>query len=323
MFKKFSNKILSAIFIVLLVLTALSVFIGERRGSRSFKSELTNVDTSRVSSMIIYPPVKGDKVQLVKSDGQWKVLSGDKKYAAEKNQVEDMLQIIRELKANRVAARDKSKWEEYRVTDSLATRVQLLAGSKVLSDIYLGRFSYQQVPGANPYMGQPGKMTTYVRLADEKEVYATEGMLAMTFNRSANDFRNKKLIQLTRDKVKSLGFSTPEGDYRLEKANGPWMMSGLIADSAQVEKYLSSISWLSSSGFLDRDKILSDVAQYTLTIEEEGIQPVMIKAYPSDTTFLYAVESSINPENLFNGKESDLFTKIFPGKDYFMKKTDN
>jgi hypothetical protein len=320
MFRKFNNKILSIVFLVLLVFTVLSVLIGKQRGSRSFKGELTDVDTSRVTSMIIMPPVGGEKVALSKSNGQWQVRSGNKSYNSDNTEVDEMLRIIMGLKAERVAARDKSKWAEYKVTDSLATRVQLLAGNKTAADIYLGRFSYQQIPGANPYMGQPGKMTTYVRLAGEKEVYATEGMLAMTFNRSANDFRNRKVVQLTREKVMGLNFSTPEGNYKLTKANGPWTIDGLLADSTQTASFLNNLSWLSSSDFVDAEKALSDVARHTLTIEEEGVQPVVVKAYPSDTTNFFVIETSLNKGNLFSGKKSELFTKIFPGKDYFRKK---
>jgi len=320
MFRKFTIKTLSVIFLSLFILSALSVLIGKHKGSRSFKSELTKIDTARVSSLIIYPPAGAEKVQLNKENGQWQVLSGGKSYSSDKEQVNEMLNILSGLKANRVAARDKSKWAEYRVTDSLATRVQLMAGGKTMSDVYLGRFSYQQIPGANPYMGQPGKMTTYVRLAGDKEVFATEGMLSMSFNRKADDFRNKKVLQLTREKAIRFSFTTPEGSYRLEKTNGPWTMDGLLTDSTQTANFLNNLSWLSSSGFADKEKAMSDVAQHTLLIEEEGLQPVTVKAYPADTTLLYVIESSINKGNYFSGKESELFNKVFPGKDYFRKK---
>ena len=320
MFRKFNIRILSIVFVTLLVITALSVFIGKQKGNRSFKSELTKVDIARVTSLVIMPPAGEEKVVLNKTNGKWQVVTGGKSFNADNSEVDGMLQTIQNLKANRVAARDKSKWAEYKVTDSLATRVQLLGGNKALADLYLGRFSYQQIPGANPYMQQPGKMTTYVRLAGEKEVYGTEGMLAMTFNRNASDFRNRKVVQLAREKVTALSFSTPEGNYKLTKANGPWTLDGLATDSTQTASYLNNLSWLSSSAFAEEGKALSDVPQHTLTIEEEGAQPVVVKAFPSDTLYRYIIESSINKGNLFNGKESDLFNKIFPGKAYFSKK---
>ena len=56
----------------------------------------------------------------------------------------------------------------FQVTDSLGVRVKVESKGKIVSDIVIGKFDYQQP--TNPYDRQ-GTMRTYVRLTDENEVY--------------------------------------------------------------------------------------------------------------------------------------------------------
>jgi hypothetical protein len=119
-----------------------------------------------------------------------------------------MINTLASLRATRVAANEKSQWKQYEVTDSAASRVQLFAGKKMVVDLYLGKLSYQQPKNTNPYYyyQQQGKMTSYIRPAKDKKVYAVDGLLALSFNRQASDFRDRTVIRGNKDTWNRLSF---------------------------------------------------------------------------------------------------------------------
>jgi hypothetical protein len=323
MFKKISIKWLAIIFVLLLVLVVLVTLIDTKsviNQNRTFNSQLTDFDTSKVSLIVIYPKSKKEVTQLIKADKEWKVTVGKRSYTADENTVKNMLNSLITLKATRVAARDKSAWSQFEVTDSAATRVQLLSGKKITADIYIGKFSYKQPENNNPYMQQRGTMTSYVRVAGDKEVYAVEGILAMAFNREANDFRDHTLVKSQKENLTKLVFTKPDGTFNLSKQNNHWMLDGLLADSASVASYLSSIAWLNNSNFIDETLLTATSPDYTLTIEGDNIpQPIKIKAFRADTANGYAINSSLNEGSYFSAKASGLMDKIFVDKSKFFK----
>jgi hypothetical protein len=321
MFKKINIKWLAVVFVLLLAVVVLVTLIDNKstiNQNRTFNSQLTDFDTSKVNSLIIYPKSKKEKIQLIKTGKDWNIAIGKKSYTAEENAVKGMLNSLFALKATRIAARYKSQWNEFEVSDSSATHVQLMADKKTVADIYIGKFSYKQPENANPYMQQRGTMTSYVRVAGDDEVYAVEGILAMAFNREANDFRNHTLIKSQKENLTKLNFSSPGGSFNLIKKGKSWMVDGLIADSATVASYLSSVAWLSNSNFIDESLIESNSPDYELTIEGDNMpQPIKIKAFRADTANVYALNSSLNEGSYFSAKASGLMDKIFVDKSKF------
>jgi hypothetical protein len=323
MFKKIDIKWLAIVFVVLLALVVLVTLIDTKstiNQNRTFNSQLTDFDTVSVSSISIYPKSKNEQIQLIKVDKDWKIAIGNKKYTADENAVKNMLYSLITLKATRVAAKDKKAWGEFEVTDSAATHVQLMTNKKIVADIYIGKFTYKQPENANPYMQQRGTMTSYVRVAGKNEVYAVEGILGMSFNREANSFRNQTLIMAAKENLTKLNFSMPGGSYNLIKQNNKWMVNGLLADSASVDSYLSSISRLNNSNFIDEPILGSTSPDYTLTIEGDNIpQPIKIKAFKADTANVFALTSSLNEGSYFSAKASGLMEKIFVDKTIFLQ----
>ena len=323
MFSKMKTKWLVGIFSILLVLSVIALISSNSKSTisrnRTFKSELTDFDTTKVTQIYIYPKMKKEAIILSKSGEDWKVAVGDKKYNADPNSIRGMISTLLNLRATRLAANDKSQWAQYEVTDSAASRVQLIEGKKTVVDLYLGKFSYQQPKNMNPYnYQQQGKMTSYVRLAGDKEVYAVEGLIAMSFNRQAGDFRNRTIIRSNKESWNRLAFTGPDKTFNLVKQGDKWIIDGMMADSATVVKYLSSLAWLSNSNFVEESVMSSDKPLYTLSIEGENLpSPIRVSAFPADTTNKYAIGSSLNEGAFFSGSSNGLFEKIFVGSDYF------
>jgi hypothetical protein len=325
MFNKLNTKVLIGIFAALLLIALFTILRNKSHSAasrnRTFKSELTNFDSAAVNKLIISPKNNEESIELSKDGDNWFVNIEDAKYNADPGTVKGMLSNLKGLRATRIAANNKSQWEKYEVTDSAATHVQAYAGKKLLADVFIGKFSYQQPKNPNPYMQQQqGKMTSYVRLGKGKEVYAVDGFLSMTFNRQSSDFRNRSLIKSSKDQWTRLSFSGPQEIYNLTKQGTRWMIDGLETDSATTVNFLNSLAGLYSSDFVEPSVLISDKPSYTLTIEGENMAaPIKVFAFEADTSNKFAISSSLNQGSYFSGGKADLFEKAFPAKVSFFE----
>lgn len=320
MFNKIKTKWLVILFSVLLVLVLLLLPKHTTKTNRSFKSDLADFEIDNVTEIYLYPKSSGDLITLEKEGDDWKIITpGGETFMADAAQADNMLTTLSEFTAKRLVAREKSKWAQYQVTDSLGTRVQVMDGKKVVVDMYIGKFDYQQPQNPNPYSRQQGIMTSYVRLSDDKDVYAVDGFLSMTFGRSAKELRNRKMVQFDKQSATRLAFVTPDGNYNLIKQDSVWLLDGIIPDSAAVADYLSNVSNMQSSEFVSRDNVLEQDAKYMLTIEANNLtEPLKIQAFASDTVNRYAISTSQNEGSYFSGKNG-MFEKIFQSKKVFLE----
>ncbi|MBN2215477.1 MAG: DUF4340 domain-containing protein [Bacteroidales bacterium] len=323
MYKKLNLKTLVVI-LVILIIAAMAVYLSDsKRGERSFRAQMVDADTSKVTRIVIYPKAERDDViELMKEPDGWKVISGTNDYHADQGMVKNILTTLAELKPLRLAATEKPRWHEFDVTDSAATRVKLYTGKKLATHLYVGRFSYQPPKNQNPYnYGQQGTMSTFVRLADEKSVYAVEGFLAMSFGRGLSDFRNKVITRFNREDLSKLSFTYPaDSSFALIREGNRWTVDGLICDSASAATYINTLSMLSSSNFIDDQEPLKEKSDFILSIEGNNfVTPIVVKAFESDTTIGYLISSSLNKGAYFSGTDNDLANKIFVSKNRFFK----
>jgi hypothetical protein len=324
MFSNLNTKKLLLIFGVLLGLTVILVIRNNSKSTlnrnRNFQSQLTDFDTATVNRLSILPRGNSQAIDLSKQGKTWQVRIDGKEYPADNSAIRNMLASLSALRAMRIAATEKEQWNEYEVSDSMATRVTIRSGKKKLAEIYLGKFSYQQLQGTGQNMyGQPQmKMTTYLRLGESKPVYAVDGFLAMQFNRQAKDFRDRTLIRSNKEDWTAIAISSGESSYKLVKQGNNWIIGGLVPDSAKVAGYLNDIAYLNSTNFADEELIADRSPVYTLSIEGENFQtPVTLTAFSADTVNGVVISSSMNKGSFFSGNKGGLSEKVFRPKSYF------
>ncbi len=322
MFRKLNIKTLVIILVILAAVILIIDMMDDKE--RSFRSEIIEVDTANVTAVHITIPMGNVEIILSRTGGSadWSVLSEGNKYPADINVVSNILSQLNDIKAERVAATSKDKWEQYEVSDSTGTRVILMNGKKEVADLYIGKFSYAQPPQGsqqNPYQQQRGKMTSFVRVEDEKEVYAVDGFLKMSYQNDVNSYRNKSLVNVNKDDISRLIFNYPDNEnFSLTKNNDHWLIEGQMADSANTVGYLNKIYRLTSSNFVDPSTLKISDATYSLRIEGNNFMPIELMAYPSDTITGYVVTSTVNPGAEFDGFKSKLFEKVFIGQSEFL-----
>lgn len=322
MYKKKTNQKLAVFFFILLAMVVVVLLVDQKKGKRTFRTDLFEADTADVTAIIIRSRADRDNpVILEKKKSGWQLKSGDRQFNAEPFMVQEMLRALHDLKASRVAATDKAKWKEFEVDDSSATKIEVKKDKKLVSTLYLGKFSYQMPKNANPYdyYNQQPKISTYVKVGDEKQVYVAEGFLSMIFNRSINDYRNKAIIRSNSNDWTRLTFSYPaDSSFAMVKEKGFWAVDGMPVDSVIAAEYLQFIASASSEKFADDQKPLSGKPDFSLKIEgDNGVNPIVISAFIADSTHGYLIQSSENEGTYFSGKQSGLFYRIFVSRERF------
>jgi hypothetical protein len=307
MYRRINIRQLLVVFAVLLAIVVLAEWIDSRKGNRTFRKELVEVNTEDISSIEIFPKVAGgEKIRLFRENEQWMVESGIQKYIADGTVAGSLLNDLTRATPESVVAAGKERWENFEVTDSLGTRVKLYKGSELMADVIIGKFTFSQ----------QRKMTSYVRLAGEKEVYGVDGMLGMSFNRNLNAFRNRSVIRSTSSDWKRLVFSYPaDSSFTLEKTAENWSINSQPADSTAVADYFSDIRNLTDGRFAENEPAIT--ATHQLRIEGDNqMEAIEIKGFYLDENN-FILESSQNRGNFFNSPE--LAEKIFVSPSRFLE----
>jgi hypothetical protein len=317
MFKKLSFKILLIILGVLLVIYLITLL--SDKSERTFKEIVLTVDTANVNTILIFPIGKDD-VKLTRLDTAWKVELDSINYNADKKMIKNIFTQLINLKTDRVAATNESKWAEFEVDDSTGTRVILMENDDVLTELLIGKFSY--IPDENSSPEQPkGKMITYVRLADEDEVYAVEGYLKLNFNYDLNSYRNKAVVNAHRSHITKLTYTEPDKKSFVVTRTDDYyfLVDGAPVDSARTTSFIIRLSSTNSRDFYNEDFDFPSEPDYILKVEGDNFEPIIVNVYPADTVNKYIMTSSMNPGTKFSGGRT-LFKKIIKDKDYFLPK---
>ena len=321
MANKFNNRTLVIILVTLVGLFFVSRIIREKRSSGTLRRDLVKIDSSLVTSILLYPSAEnGDEIIFTRTGNNWTVKKGDLSVDANNNNVQNMLSELTMLSPERLIARGQEKWSEYGVTDSLGTRVIMKQGEKNMVDLVVGRFDYQPSPSRyRGYGNNYGSGLTYVRLYNEPEVYVVQGFLAMSFNQTFNNWRNQTLLNINKNNITSLSFVYPfDSGFTAVKADTIWTINGIVADSASMAQYLGNISRKSNTSFIDNFTPVTS-PDFQLTIEGMDMNPVTLKAFKTGEDN-YVLNSSQNPGAYFSSSASGLFCDIFKSKSELIRK---
>ncbi len=295
MSKKLNNKSLLIILAALGGVYLLSTLLGSKDTNSNFKSELLSIDTSAVTSILVYPKNDGlAEIKFTKNGNSWTVQKGAQSGNADPNAPTAMLGTLAKIKTQSRVAISKNKWTDYEVTDSLGTRVKAMAGDKVLADVMMGKFSFKQ---------QPQSMTSYLRLYNETDVYSVDGPIAMAFNRNFDAFRDKTFISLNKANITKVSINE----------NGKSASASLGADNAWIgadptamDGYLTKIANL--RGNTIKEGFSPSQAISTVTIEGNNMAATTVSCYADGEG--YVLNSSQNPSVFFQSDSEGIYKML-------------
>jgi hypothetical protein len=212
MSNRFNNKRLLYLLAGLIIILVLTVIIKIPKEKATLKSKIVEFDTSAVSKVILNAKISNGKtVEFSRNNGKWTVQQGSIISATQEGAVQNMFNDVLNMKPQSLAAISKSKWKEFELTDSLATRIRFLdKKGKNLADLMIGKFSFKQAGNPNgSYNRNNVQITSFVRIYNEKEVYAVDGLMPFSFNLKFEDWRDKTFIRSRNNDIKGIRFTFP------------------------------------------------------------------------------------------------------------------
>lgn len=319
---QFNNRVLWLVFLLLAAVFVISRFTRVRQGNATLMTEMSSIDTSRVSSFTLSPQAEaGQRIDFTRSDQGWRVSRGKVSAPASPQAVRNLLSEISALRAEQLVSRDPEKWPDYHVNDSLGSRIVIKEGSRVSLDLVVGRFQYEPPPqnNMNRYGQNRVSGKTYLRLYGEDAVYSAEGFFALSVNRGFDQWRNNTLSSVNKSLLSSLRFEYPaDSGFVARKTGNDWQVAGLAADSASMDQYLNRLRNLTHSDFEDTFRPEGE-PDYRLTMEGDNMAPVIILAYAAqDSTYL--INSSLNPSTWFRAGSEPFFRELYPGASALLPK---
>lgn len=311
MFKKLNTKTLLILFGVLLLLVVITQWLKHRGGDRNFIENLVEVDTSKITAIYIKPKGKTDEITLKRINQKWEAVYKSKIYRVDDYVVHNILDGFHQFKPEQIVGTDKSSWKQYEVTDSAGVRIKVEENGKMKADFVVGRFFFQQ---------NPQKMTTYVRLTGQDEVYGVDGYLSMTYNQTLSSLRNKTIGRGNAGDFSKVTVTCPaDSSFVLLKEKNKWTINGNPADSSKVMNYLGDLALATSSDFVDDNAPLGN---QSFMVKAEGPSGTLfeINAFAADTANKYIITSSVNPGAKFSGAKGNLLNRIFVSSHQFLVK---
>lgn len=316
MYRSLKTRHLAFIFLTLLLVFGLVELRDYLNRDRSLRALVMSVDTSKISGIVISSVHAAQTIELSLHDSIWTINHNGQEYVADQRMVHNILWRLVNLKPEWLAATGKEQWNEFQVSDSLATRVLIkVKKSKKTKTLLIGKISYQAPK--SPY--EQGAINSYVRLDGENKVYAVQGFLRMDFPADVNSYRPKNLVSRNAEQWTRLTFAYPaDSSFILEKRQHEWFINNQQADSIRMMYYLQDLSKLSGTHFADT-LAGNKAALLTLTIEGNNMQPVVLSAFASANATNYLIHSSFNAQAWFTEDKNTLSSRIFKSKSYFLK----
>lgn len=302
MLKGLSNTKLIMILGGLVAIYFIIEFTGGKERSKSYRSTLVDIDTAKVSGMVIEKEGKSLLIERVNAS-EWLVeLENGKKVKAKASSVKSSLNNLNTIEPSRLASKDPGKWKDYQV-DSAGTRVKVIEDGDQALDIILGRFG---VKDQRSYF-------TYVRLFDDDEVYTVDNFMGISFSNDPSSFREQMFFRTKKDSIHTISFNYPDSSFVLTKSESSWLIDNNVADSTNTADFISKLTYTTSKEFVD-DVESFGTPEISVVIEANGEDNLTISGYSIPGKSL-VLSSSLNPEAYF--QDQALVDKFLKGKTYF------
>lgn len=230
------NLLIFAIFLGLLIVVALVT--GDDSVERIKLVEADSVDVAGIRIT-----TAEDTVDLHLDDGRW-MIREPIQFPASARQVETLIGKLISTDMSGVAlTEDPEHWEDYDITDSLATEVIVTTKDGDEGTFYVASGSLRGM--------------TNIRFRDDDAVYQSTENLIPHIPSDLQRWRERKLILLEENEVAAVSLNSPVNSFSLTFANSQWKLHKdgiertIHVENEELSNLLSTITRISSSKFID------------------------------------------------------------------------
>ncbi|MCP3872075.1 MAG: DUF4340 domain-containing protein [Desulfobacteraceae bacterium] len=287
------------LFVLILMLSAYLLLHKENKDNYTLP-EIKKIDVSKITKIQL--DRKQDPIVFSKKENVW--ILTDKEYLANVRFVENMLDTFKALKLTALVSQ-KGDLKRYELDDEKSIRIKLFEGSKNVFEFTMGKTA-------------PTFNHTFVMIANDNIVYHANGSFRSSFEKSVNDFRDKKVMEFKEESIKqftiekeglSKTLTSKQEKNDKETASITWTSDkGTSTDKEVISRLLSSLSSLECETYLDlaeKDKLKNQTPMCRVDLVSDA--DIKLTLYKTDTEDkLYGISSmneyafDLNP---FNGKE--------------------
>lgn len=308
-----ATKTLLALFVVLLVITGIVKLSGNGNASKGLSTPIIKLDSSKVTRVKI-KTAKHGPVTLFKKKKVWYVKGNSgPAYKAKMDLVSGALNRFTDLMPNAIITRNKNSFRRYEV-DTTGTIVNFFNGKKKIGGIILGRAQYE---------GRRN-MNTYVRPENKQVVYAVNGMLTPRFNQPVDNWRNKRVWNLSYKKVKQLNLVYPaDSSYSIMHAGkNLWMYGSDSLKTSTATYMIRKACNLKADGFYHKIKPANfgkPLYKVQVKMNNGVVNTIKIKPDPDSKDDYIATAS--NYPYVFTENKSNMNSELLRPKKYVLKAT--
>jgi len=308
-----NNKKLALIFVVLAAIYLLSKLFGANR-ERSFDPNIIQIDTAAVTSVEVYPAQGAPQFTLRREGAGWKLDNDGKSYTVTNTAITALLSNVANIKADRVVSKNPEKYLDYGLDEQARTKLELKSDGKIIGGIEVGRFNYNQTTRSG---------ISYIKKSDAAEVYSVEGFLSMSLNQAMDNYRNKVVLQTTRNDLTRIAYNAAGSSFEYARQGSNWVdESNQPVDSSAMQSYLNTLGSVSGNQFADADGMVGSEIGRLLIEGNNMAGPTEIEVYASqDTSHQFVIQSSANPEGRFFSDSAGIYRRLV--SDFFAVREEN
>jgi Domain of unknown function (DUF4340) len=213
---------------VALLLWGVLAIVRRPPNDRPERLTLPKFDTAAVDTVTLGPTT------LVRDGKSW-LANG---YPAASDAIADLLRGLADTSAwSELVAESKSSYGRLGVGADSGQHVRVIGHGKTLLDVITGKHT-------------PDYAGVYLRLAHAEPVYALHGGFATALTKTADDWRDKRIVAVAPESVATIAIQHGKNSYTLRRTNPGWKFAdGRDADSTTVNTLLGSYRDLRASGF--------------------------------------------------------------------------
>ena len=174
------------ILIALILLFSAYLFLHKENKDHYTLPEINKIDTSQLTGLVLEK--KEGPLLFTRKDKQW-VLT-DKAYPADQASVDGMLDALKTLKLSALVS-EKQDLKRYELDDEHRILIKALKGEDPVFEFTLGKTA-------------PTQNHTFVMLKEDKNIYHAGGNLKSHFDKTVEDFRDKKVLEFKEASLKRI-----------------------------------------------------------------------------------------------------------------------